>query len=435
MSTSDEVVRVSGLGKKFLISHQIERGFTTFRETMIRRAHNLTRRVTDLTGRKAYDEGSSVEEFWALRDLNFSVRKGDVVGIIGRNGAGKSTLLKVLSRITEPTKGRVEITGRVASLLEVGTGFHQELTGRENIFLNGAILGMQQAEIRRKFDRIVDFAGVERFLDTPVKRYSSGMYTRLAFSVAAHLEPEILVVDEVLAVGDSEFQRRSLGRMKEVANEDGRAVLFVSHNLTAVSSICNRGLFLDAGQLRHEGAIHDTIEKYLAASRQGAEASSWTGSAGDDTVRVLGACILTDYTGGAQSHEPINVQLVVCLKRPLDDLVVAWELWSSKGQLLAYSGVDDTASTATETIEPGTYRFNLQIPGNSLAGGSYSLALDIGYHNIRRIVQEREIQLTFEVENVQGLGRRFPSDLWTGIFRPEWQWSRERVVAPDSGMS
>jgi len=435
MTKPGEVVRVSGLGKKFLIRHQAERGFTTFRETMVRSAHRFASRIEGLAGGTASSRGATVEEFWALRDLNFSVSRGDVIGIIGRNGAGKSTLLKVLSRITEPTEGRVEITGRVASLLEVGTGFHQELTGRENIFLNGAILGMKQAEIRRKFDQIVDFAGVERFLDTPVKRYSSGMYTRLAFSVAAHLEPEILVIDEVLAVGDAEFQRRSLGRMKEVAEDDGRAVLFVSHNLTAVSSICNRGLFLDDGRLRYQGAVHDTIERYLSASRQGIEASSWTGSAGDDSVQVQSARVLSDYGGAAQSHEPITVELVVSLKRPLDDLVVAWELWSSKGQLLAYSGADDAASPMMQTIDPGTYKFILEIPANSLAGGAYTLALDIGYHNNRRIVQEREIELALEVENVQGLGRRFPSDHWTNIFRPAWQWSRERQPTPGNGQA
>jgi lipopolysaccharide transport system ATP-binding protein len=208
-------------------------------------------------------DSAAREEFWALKGVSFEVKRGEVVGIIGRNGAGKSTLLKILSRITEPTEGRVTLRGRVASLLEVGTGFHPELTGRENIFLNGAILGMTKAEIRKKFDEIVAFAEVERFLDTPVKRYSSGMYVRLAFAVAAHLEPEILVVDEVLAVGDAEFQKKCLGKMKDVAT-GGRTVLFVSHNMGAVQTLCSQGLLLNRGRLEQAGPVRETIQKYLA---------------------------------------------------------------------------------------------------------------------------------------------------------------------------
>ena len=208
-------------------------------------------------------DGDEMEEFWALRDVNFEVKQGDRLGIIGRNGAGKSTLLKILSRITEPTKGRVMIKGRVASLLEVGTGFHQELTGRENIFLNGAILGMSRTEIKRKFDEIVDFSGVEKFLDTPVKRYSSGMYVRLAFSVAAHLEPEILVVDEVLAVGDEEFQKKCLGKMKDVSSNEGRTVLFVSHNMGVITQLCNKGMLLNKGMLEISGNANAVIQEYI----------------------------------------------------------------------------------------------------------------------------------------------------------------------------
>ena len=208
-------------------------------------------------------QGDEVEEFWALKDVSFEVQKGDVLGIIGRNGAGKSTLLKILSRITEPTRGRVTIRGRVASLLEVGTGFHQELTGRENIYLNGAILGMTKREIRKKFDEIVAFAEVERFLDTPVKRYSSGMYVRLAFAVAAHLEPEILIVDEVLSVGDAAFQRKCMGKMSNVATEQGRTVLLVTHNMPAVLSICSKALFLNAGQVRVLGDASDSVRQYM----------------------------------------------------------------------------------------------------------------------------------------------------------------------------
>ena len=256
------VIKVENLGKKYIIGHLGTQGYKTFREQMIQYAGNFFSRSKQLVSGKQVMDGNEVEEFWALKDLDFEIEQGDRVGIIGRNGAGKSTLLKVLSRITEPTTGKVSIKGRVASLLEVGTGFHPELTGRENIFLNGAIMGMSRAEIKRKFDEIVDFSGVEKFLDTPVKRYSSGMYVRLAFSVAAHLEPEILVVDEVLAVGDAEFQKKCLGKMQDVSNSQGRTVLFVSHNMLAIQTLCNKGFVLNKGQLVYRGNNNDAINFY-----------------------------------------------------------------------------------------------------------------------------------------------------------------------------
>ena len=246
---AETVIKAENLGKKYIIGHQGKGGYKTFREQVMQHAHNFYSRTRQLVTGKTVIEGDEVEEFWALKDLNFEIQQGDRVGIIGRNGAGKSTLLKVLSRITEPTTGKIAIKGRVASLLEVGTGFHPELTGRENIFLNGAIMGMSRAEIKRKFDEIVDFSGVEKFLDTPVKRYSSGMYVRLAFSVAAHLEPEILVIDEVLAVGDAEFQKKCLGKMQDVSESEGRTVLFVSHNMAALQSLCNKSMVLSQGKI------------------------------------------------------------------------------------------------------------------------------------------------------------------------------------------
>ncbi|MDI1335081.1 MAG: ABC transporter ATP-binding protein [Lacunisphaera sp.] len=252
---STPVISVRGLGKRYYLSHQ--QRSDTLRDSLTHRARGLWRRVTGSAA--TAPEG---EEFWALRDVSFDVHQGDVIGIIGRNGAGKSTLLKILSRITEPTTGRATIRGRVASLLEVGTGFHPELSGRENIFLNGAILGMSRAEITRKFDEIVAFAEVERFLDTQVKHYSSGMYVRLAFSVAAHLEPEILIVDEVLAVGDAQFQKKCLGKMSEVTRESGRTILFVSHNLEALRAICQTGVLLESGRIKATGPIQDVITQY-----------------------------------------------------------------------------------------------------------------------------------------------------------------------------
>jgi len=261
----DVLIRAEGLGKKYVIGHESTERYTSMRDVIARSARSFGRAAKDLVTGKPIYQGDRLEDFWALRDVSFEIRRGDVVGIVGRNGAGKSTLLKVLSRITEPTEGRVVIKGRVASLLEVGTGFHPELTGRENIYLNGAVLGMPRAEVRRKFDEIVAFANVEKFLDTPVKRYSSGMYVRLAFAVAAHLEPEILVVDEVLAVGDAEFQKKCLGKMEDVAS-NGRTVLFVSHNMSAVSSLCKSGMLLSNGRLDFTGSAEKVIERYAQAT-------------------------------------------------------------------------------------------------------------------------------------------------------------------------
>lgn len=260
--TNDVVIHAEGLGKSYLIGHQTDRErYTALRDVIAHHARHCKRSISDLFGGKPNVEGDAVEEFWALKDVSFEIERGEVVGLIGRNGAGKSTLLKILSRITEPSLGRVEIRGRVSSLLEVGTGFHPELTGRQNIFLNGAILGMTRAEVRRKFDEIVGFAEVEKFLDTPVKRYSSGMYVRLAFAVAAHLEPEILVVDEVLAVGDSEFQKKCIGKMSDVARK-GRTVLFVSHNLSAIRSLCGSAILLREGSISFQGAVSSALVQY-----------------------------------------------------------------------------------------------------------------------------------------------------------------------------
>jgi lipopolysaccharide transport system ATP-binding protein len=256
----DTVIRVENLSKKYVLSHQENgRGYKTFREALTGGARSL---LSPFQNSKLKTQKSSREEFWALKDVSFEINQGDRVGIIGRNGAGKSTLLKILSRITEPTSGRIKIKGRVASLLEVGTGFHPELTGRENIYLNGAILGMSREEIKRKFDEIVDFAEIEKFLDTPVKRYSSGMYVRLAFAVAAHLEPEILIVDEVLAVGDAQFQTKCLGKMQNVASE-GRTVIFVSHQMAAISNLCSTCLVLESGSKRFSGNTENAIKYYL----------------------------------------------------------------------------------------------------------------------------------------------------------------------------
>ena len=257
------VITVENLGKKYTLRHQAgQQPYVALRDVIAERVTTLGRKLLHPFGSFQFVSEPSQEDFWALKDVSFEVNQGDRIGIIGRNGAGKSTLLKILSRITEPTTGSVRIKGRVASLLEVGTGFHPELTGRENIYLNGAILGMHRAEIKKKFDEIVDFAEIEKFLDTPVKRYSSGMYVRLAFAVAAHLEPEILVVDEVLAVGDAQFQKKCLGKMEDVSAKEGRTVLFVSHNMGAVITLCNLGIFLNSGEISCNGNIKKVISAY-----------------------------------------------------------------------------------------------------------------------------------------------------------------------------
>jgi lipopolysaccharide transport system ATP-binding protein len=261
---SDVVIKAENLGKKYTIGHHAEDGrYVTLRDVVMRNARSFWRSTKDLLQGRPIILGDTLEEVWALRDVSFEIQRGEAVGIIGRNGAGKSTLLKILSRITEPSSGRVTIKGRVASLLEVGTGFNPELTGRENIYLNGSVLGMTRVEIRRKFDEIVAFAEVEKFLDTPVKRYSSGMYVRLAFAVAAHLEPEILIVDEVLAVGDLAFQKKCMGKMGEVSSKEGRTVLFVSHNMQAISELCKSAYLLDKGTLLENGNTKEVVDSYV----------------------------------------------------------------------------------------------------------------------------------------------------------------------------
>ena len=316
---SDTVITVENLSKRYLVGHKFAgqgRSGETFREAIGREARNILRNAGNILRGRQVVLGDQVEEFWALKDASFEVKRGEVLGIIGRNGAGKSTLLKILSRITEPTRGRVVVRGRVASLLEVGTGFHGVLTGRENIYLNGAILGMTRTEVRRKFDEIVAFAEVEKFLDTPVKRYSSGMYVRLAFAVAAHLEPEIMVVDEVLAVGDAEFQEKCLGKMQGVASSEGRTVLFVSHNMAAVQQLCHTALWLDHGGARKIGPTAQVVQAYTGSVRDAARSGELsTGRVtGDGQVKLL-AYEVTDAHGrsnpppGTKEDVLINVRI------------------------------------------------------------------------------------------------------------------------------
>jgi lipopolysaccharide transport system ATP-binding protein len=318
---SDAIIIVENLSKKYLVGHQSgsqsRSNYTALRDVIGREIRNVARKTVDVVRGRQIVQGDEVEEFWALKDVSFEVKQGEVLGIIGRNGAGKSTLLKILSRITEPTRGRVTLRGRVASLLEVGTGFHPELTGRENIFLNGAILGMSRVEIKRKFDEIVAFAEVEKFLDTPVKHFSSGMYVRLAFAVAAHLEPEILMIDEVLAVGDTEFQKKCLGKMDEVSRQEGRTILFVSHNLAAIAEMADRALLLDSGSVALDGPVADVIGAYL--SKGAKDAVYVLPAAGQrNSPQIARIEVLTSEKNGIHRFgEPLEIKLSVRHLQPI----------------------------------------------------------------------------------------------------------------------
>jgi lipopolysaccharide transport system ATP-binding protein len=420
---SESVIKAEGLGKKYIIGHKGTGGYKTFREQMLQHVHNFYSRTKKLVSGQEVLEGDELEDFWALKELNFEIKKGDRVGIIGKNGAGKSTLLKVLSRITEPTTGKVFIKGRVASLLEVGTGFHPELTGRENIFLNGAIMGMSRAEIKRKFDEIVDFSGVEKFLDTPVKRYSSGMYVRLAFSVAAHLEPEILVVDEVLAVGDAEFQKKCLGKMQAVSNNEGRTVLFVSHNLMALSSLCNKGIYLKQGQMQLQGDIEEVLSRYM---KEGAEnhLTEWKGEEGDEQVKIYKTKVFCqNETSGFYTHRPIVVEVEGEVLKPVYGMILGFWLYSQFDYQLAYTLFDDgDPDLENKSHSVGKFVKRFIIPPNTLAHGSYRIHFDFGIHNLRMIVPYNTCDVEFSVENIAGFGRKYLIDQkgFRSLFRPSW---------------
>ncbi|MES2692507.1 MAG: ABC transporter ATP-binding protein [Verrucomicrobiota bacterium] len=372
---------------------------------------------------------SPAREFWALRDVSFSIQPGEVIGVIGRNGAGKSTLLKVLSRITEPTSGRAVLRGRVGSLLEVGTGFHPDLSGRDNIYLNGAILGMTRAEIRGKFDEIVAFAEVEKFLDTPVKRYSSGMYVRLAFAVAAHLEPEILIVDEVLAVGDAQFQKKCLGKMGEVAHRHGRTILFVSHNMVAVQSLCQRVLLMQGGTVAADCDSATGVARYLRDSEQVEDQRSWsdlTQAPGNELVRITRVSVSPDIakpdensllTMQAGFHVVTEFQ-VLSSARPFH---LTYHLLNDQGLVVFTTGCPSSARA------PGSYRARFRVPPHLLNSGSYSLKLLI-VENGNQVTFSREGLASFTIvdgaERTHGWLGREP-----GVVQPIISWETEKVAA------
>jgi len=378
---SDNAIVIDGISKSYLIGHRTSPAgsykYTALRDVIGRELGNFLRKTVDVVRGQQVIQGDEVEEFWALKDVSFEVKKGEVLGIIGRNGAGKSTLLKILSRITEPTKGRISLRGRVASLLEVGTGFHPELTGRENIFLNGAVLGMTQREIRGKFDEIVAFAEVEKFLDTPVKHYSSGMYVRLAFAVAAHLEPEILIVDEVLAVGDAEFQKKCLGKMEGVMTE-GRTVLFVSHQLSAINQLCRRVVWLDKGKIVDIGETSNVLPKYLSMGLSDAPIMKFKKPKAAmglffNTVSILD----NEYrpTTELDALLPFHIRLHYEVSKMLNGVEMAVRIKTAEGVSVFTTVYSDCSDVKKMDKLPGTYIATVKIPAPFLMPGSYMISI------------------------------------------------------------
>jgi len=425
-------IKVENLSKKYIISHEKKTAsYETFSDSLIQTGRNIGNRIIHPFRRS--ETAPEKEEFWALKDINFEINQGDKVGIIGRNGAGKSTLLKVLSRITEPTSGKIHINGRIASLLEVGTGFHPELTGRENIYLNGAILGMTRKEIKLKFDEIVAFSEVEKFLDTPVKRYSSGMYVRLAFAVAAHLESEILVIDEVLAVGDVDFQKKCLGKMGEVGKE-GRTVIFVSHNMNAIMQLCNQVALLDKGELiKKSKEVRPVIQRYLSHNDSGSKQSEWINF--DDkysdphfkltkfSIKDKDSKVLTEPSSNDENLKIVIEGEVETLDKALQ---VGYALYDDQNNLLYWSIFNDSDEANWPDIEQGENRLASNIPKRFLNEGSYRLELIIALYFRYWIVEPEKNSPSIYFSIQGGLS---DSPYWMirhpGLLAPELKWSKE----------
>ena len=425
------IVRVEGLAKQYRIGTR-EVAYDTLRESIVGMMRSPLKRLRRRNGH------SNPETIWALQDVSFTVNPGEVVGLIGSNGAGKSTLLKILSRITEPTRGRVELYGRVASLLEVGTGFHPELTGRENILLNGAILGMRRAEIEHKFDEIVAFAELEKFLDTPVKRYSSGMYMRLAFAVASHLEPEILMIDEVLAVGDAQFQKKCLGKMGDVARE-GRTVLFVSHNMTAVQNLCQRALWLKEGRLVEDGPAGQVVSLYLKANSTPAYEQNWENistAPGNELVRLHSASIrpVEHETSDLLSvRSPFDLEFEFWNLQPDARLNLSVVLYNQEGTPVFNTGTGEEPEWHGHPFPAGLFRSVCRVPGNLLNDGTYRIQLHV-VRDESVVIFRLDDLLVFEIhESAERRGAWFGK--WIGAVRPNLQWSTELIApAPSIGI-
>ena len=427
---SDSTISVEGLSKRYRIRRDAQNGqYVALRDVLASKLANPVRWLN----KSARTRVSPSEDFWALRDVSFSVEHGEVLGIIGRNGAGKSTLLKILSRITEPTEGRVTLEGRVASLLEVGTGFHPELTGRQNIFLNGSILGMSRAEVARKFDEIVAFAEVDKFLDTPVKRYSSGMYVRLAFAVAAHLEPEILLVDEVLAVGDVQFQNKCLGRMREVV-AGGHTVVFVSHNMNAVESLCTRAISLDGGALKANSRdVRTVITQHLSATTGDELASVWRNTDNSFNHEVMQPLYFAienangqPLTAPARNDAPLVVVIRAAIRRIDPSIKAGFTLFNETSELLSSLTTDGPEDT-WPPLDVGEVEFRCALPTRFLNEGAHRIELHCSLHNREWIAQPGHDSPAVHFKIQGGLSS---SPYWVearrGVIAPEWRWERSR---------
>jgi lipopolysaccharide transport system ATP-binding protein len=394
------VIDIQHVGKKYEISKQQgASSYRTLQESLLALPRNL------LKSKQRSDE------FWALQDINFSVEPGERIGIIGRNGAGKSTLLKILSRITAPTHGRIELRGRVASLLEVGTGFHPELSGRENIFMNGSLMGMSEKEILSKFDEIVDFAEVEQFIDTPVKRYSSGMYVRLAFAVAAHLEPEILLVDEVLAVGDAQFQKKCLGKMEDVAHRSGRTILFVSHSMAAIENLCNRCVLLSKGQLVAQGETSMVLKQYAQTSQASQPIGERNDRKGDGAVRLNSFLMRTpdgEIVSSAQSGKSISFEfeIINTRKTELTGVLVAFGMNNLAGVRIAHFN-SDLCGMPLKAIPPGISRIVLSLPTIPLVAGRYTITTFVSVKGIIADWIQDAVVMDVEDGDFFGTGRTY----------------------------
>ncbi|MCG6944863.1 MAG: polysaccharide ABC transporter ATP-binding protein [Deltaproteobacteria bacterium] len=421
---SSIAIRVENLSKQYRIGGQ-QKGYKTLRDTLTETLISPFRRAGGLLRGQPYGASKLDETIWALKDVSFEIKRGEVVGIIGRNGAGKTTLLKILSRISEPTEGQAEIRGRVGSLLEVGTGFHPELTGRENIYLNGAILGMKKAEIERKFDEMVDFAEIERFIDTPVKHYSSGMYVRLAFAVAAHLEPEILLVDEVLSVGDAAFQKKCLGKMGSVAQE-GRTILFVSHNMIAVRNLCSRAIWLQDGFILHSGATSGVVDSYLRENSRtesiDAMATIIRSLPSDPAFRLDSVDIRQDGRPGnvVVNGQPVEVAIQYSVLQRTTGLRVYFDLCDDHGNILIRTFHDDDAN-AIPTVDPGDYESTAVIPANLLSPRTYELRIRATIFNVRTCTGDG-IGILLQVEASSGINRGYPQDVIRSALQPKIPW-------------
>lgn len=384
-----KVIQIQNLSKKYTLFHEGEGAHVTLVDTLACKSKQLYRRLRHPLTPEA---DSNFEEFWALKDVSFDIEEGDRVGIIGRNGAGKSTLLKILSRITEPSSGRVKIKGRLSSLLEVGTGFHPELTGRENIYLNGAILGMKRSEIKKKFDEIVAFAEIDKFLDTPVKRFSSGMYMRLGFAIAAHLDSELLIIDEVLAVGDTQFQAKCFKKLNDLGST-GRTVLFVSHDLGSVLSLCNRGIYLDHGRVVESGNIDRCVNSYMRSCKD--RSLKWQGEAGDEHIRITHAYLEGDkefFYQGESSKLNIEYEIL----KPHPDLFLSIGIWNMRHQLLARSQTFDDVGNHERYTRLGNHRLSFALDAGMFHEGEYLIKVHCDLFNKKKICDE-EIVLKFPV--------------------------------------